>query len=86
MGVPGAGCVGVGGRVGAGGAHGGGHVAVVVEHGAVAGVRRGRLGGGRVGPAQQRGGAPVNRLIRPEGGEVRSHIQSSLYCFPSDIM
>lgn len=38
MGVPGAGRVGVGGGVGAGGAHWRGDVAVVMEHGAVAGV------------------------------------------------
>lgn len=59
--------MGVGGGVGAGRTHWGGHVAVVVEHGAVARVRGRRLGGGGVRPAQQRCGPPVNRLVRPEG-------------------
>lgn len=67
MGVPGAGCVGVGGGVGAGWTHGWRHVAVVVEHGAVAWVWGRRLRGGRVGPAQQRRGPPVDGFVRPEG-------------------
>lgn len=67
MGVPGAGRVGVGGGVGAGRAHGRWHVAVVVQHGAVARVRGRGLRGGRVGPAQQRRGPSIDGFVRPEG-------------------
>lgn len=67
MRVPRARRVRVGGGVGAGRTHGRRHVAVVVQHGAVARVGGRRLRGGRVGPTQQRGGPPVHRLVRPEG-------------------
>lgn len=60
VGVPGAGRVGVGRGVGARRAHGRRHVAVVMQQGAVSRVRGRRLGGGRVGPAQQRGGPAVH--------------------------
>lgn len=66
VGVPRAGRVGVGGGVGAGGTHGRRHVAVVMQHWAVARVGGRGLRGGRVGPAQQRCGAPVHGLVRPE--------------------
>lgn len=58
--------VGVGGRVGTGRAHGRRHVAVVVQHGAVGGVRGGGLRRRGVGAAQQRRRASVHRFIRPE--------------------
>ena len=67
VGVSGAGRVGVGGGVGAGWTHGWRHVTVVVQHGAVTRVRRRGLRGGRVGPAQQRSGSPIHRLVRPDG-------------------
>lgn len=67
VGVPGTGRLGVRGCVGAGGAHGRRHVAVVVQRGAVAGVRRCRLRGGRVGPTQQRRGSPIHRFVGPGG-------------------
>lgn len=77
MGVPRTRRVRVGGGVGAGWTHGRRHVAVVVQHGAVARVRGRGLRGGRVGPAQQRGGPPVHRLVRPEGRKQTSvHIYS----------
>lgn len=75
MGVPRTGCVGVGGGVGAGWTHGRRHVAVVVQHGAVAWVRGRRLRGGRVGPAQQRSGPPVHGFVRPEGQKKGSTVQ-----------
>lgn len=74
VGVAGAGRVGVGGGVRARRAHGRRHVAVVVQQGAVSRVRGRRLGGGGVGPAQQRGGPPVHRLVRPEG---RAHTHTA---------
>lgn len=79
MGIPGAWRVGVGGGVGAGGAHGRRHVAVVVQHRAVAWVWGRGLRGGRVGPTQQRRGPPVHRFIWPRGAEagVSYHLQSS---------
>lgn len=63
--------MGVGGGVGAGGTHGRRHVAVVVQHGAVAGVRGGGLRSGRVGATQQRGRPTVHRFIGPEGAWTR---------------
>lgn len=63
MGVPGARRVGVGGGVGAGGAHGRRDVAVVVQHGAVTRVWGGGLRSGRVGPTQQRGCPPIHGFI-----------------------